>query len=63
MLFFWNDKDNIYGIDLNKDEIEKLKKQWYTVKCEWVTETSFEDEEFDVIVSDNVIEHLFPQEA
>ncbi len=57
------DKKNIYWIDLNKTEINRLKNDWFNVKLEWITETSYKNEEFDIIMSDNVIEHLFPNDA
>lgn len=43
--------------------VAHLKEQGYKVSLQGVTKTDFHDDEFDVIVSDNVIEHLFPEEA
>lgn len=57
------DKENIFGIDLNKSEISRLQEEWYQVRLENVTHTTFSDESFDCIVSDNVIEHLYPEDA
>lgn len=57
------DKENIYWIDMNKSEVTRLQEAGFKVKLEWVASTTFLDEEFDAIVSDNVIEHLFPEEA
>lgn len=56
-------KWKILWVDLNKYEVDKLQKEWYKVTCESVTKTSFKNQSFDVVISDNVIEHLAPQDA
>ena len=57
------DRDNIYGVDINKTIVEKLQKEGLKVKFGDVSDLPFEDNFFDVINCSNVIEHLFSAEA
>lgn len=57
------DRDNIYGIDINKTLIEKLQLEGLLVKYGDATKIPFEDNFFDVVHCSNVIEHLLPSEA
>lgn len=57
------DRNNIYGIDINKTLIEKLQSEGLLVKYGDATKIPFEDNYFDVIHCSNVIEHLTPLDA
>lgn len=57
------DRNNIYGIDINKTLIEKLQSEGLLVKYGDATKIPFEDYYFDVVHCRDVIEHLFPEEA
>ncbi len=58
-----NDKENIYGIDINKTLLEQLKNEGLKVKYSDVTKIDFEDSVFDVVHCSNIIEHLDPESA
>lgn len=57
------DKNNIYGIDVNKTLVEKLQSEGLMVKYGDATKIPFEDDCFDVAHCRDVIEHLFPEQA
>ncbi len=58
-----NDKKNIFGLEINRDLVERAKSEGLKVIQGNVTHLPFEDNSFDVVFCRNVIEHLFPNEA
>ncbi len=53
-------KCKIDAVDISEDEIEGAKNCWNNDKINWITlkEFSFPEEEYDLIISSQVIEHI-----
>jgi len=55
---------NAYGIDVSNTAIEKCKQRGLTTcKLASVTETPFDDNMFDLIISTDMLEHLLPEDV
>lgn len=61
--FLANDPDNFIGIDINKEFIDIARGKGLKVEVSSVDDLPFPNKYFDVARSDNVIEHLFPEQA
>lgn len=61
--FLVKDPQNFIGVDINEELLEKARERGLKVVKFNVKNLPFSDEEFDGVYCNNVIEHLFPEEA
>lgn len=57
------DPKNFTGIDINEEVLEICRKNGYNVKKASVTKIPFDDDSFDGVNCQQVIEHLIPEDA
>lgn len=56
--FLKSDKDLNYGVDLNKDVVDRLNSEGFNVKLASVDALPYQNNHFDMVHCHNVIEHL-----
>lgn len=61
--FLIKDPQNFIGVDINEELLERARERGLKVAKFNAQKLPFPDEEFDGVYCNNVIEHLFPEEA